>query len=107
MRRRVWFDTTSRAAAAAAPLLGEQFDVAALPPAAVPPPGADGTGRPPADAGQLRVLGLVDAQAPGPWPERWHALLPAGVGRPILTRTVLNAFGDLDAVTAVARLDRE
>ena len=112
MRRRVWFDTTSRAAAAAAPLLGEQFDVAALPAGPIAGPaviltGADGTGRLPDDDGQLRVLGLVDAQAPGPWPERWHALLPAGVGRPILTRTVLNAFGDLDAVTAVARLDRE
>ena len=62
MRRRVWFDTTSRAAATAASLLGDDFDVAPL---------------------------------------------PAGAGRPILTRIVLNAFADLDAVTAVARLDRE
>ena len=66
MRRRVWFDTTSRAAAAAAPLLGEQFDVAALPAGPIAGPaviltGADGTGRLPDDDGQLRVLGLVDA----------------------------------------------
>jgi len=112
MRRRVWFDTTSRAAATAASLLGDDFDVAPLPAAAVAGPavvlvGADGAPRPPDDDAQLRVIGLVDGEAPGPWPAHWYAPLPAGAGRPILTRIVLNAFADLDAVTAVARLDRE
>ena len=112
MRRRVWFDTTSRAAATAASLLADDFDVTPLPPASVAGPavvlvGADGAPRPPDDDAQLRVIGLVDGEAPGPWPAHWYAPLPAGAGRPILTRIVLNAFADLDAVTAVARLDRE
>ena len=112
MRRRVWFDATSRAATTAASLLAQEFDVGALPAGPLPGPavlltGADSTAPPADDDGRLRVIGLVDPAADGRWPESWHALLPQGVGRAILSRTVRNAFGDLDAVAAVARLDRE
>jgi hypothetical protein len=44
----------------------------------------------------LRVLALVDAHAPGPWPEHWFAVLPVGVGGPMLVRAVDGAFDDLD-----------
>src|SRR6266446_9178746 len=114
MRRRVLYDATSRAAAAAAELLRHAFDVAPLsastdPAAAAPAVVLVGTdvadGR--WGAAPLRILALVDADATGPWPEHWYALLPAGVGGPILARAVENAFDDLDRAAAMTRLDRE
>src|SRR2546427_444288 len=114
MRRRVLYDATSRAAAAAAELLRHAFDVAPLsastdPAAAAPAVVLVGTdvadGR--WGAAPLRILALVDADATGPWPAHWYGLLPAGVGGPILARAVENAFDDLDRAAAMTRLDRE
>ena len=114
MRRRVLYDATSRAAAAAALLLADEYDVGALSAdlledAAVPAVVlVEGNARLPAPAGRhVRVVGLVDPAAAGPWPAHWYALLPGGVGRAVLARAVANAFADLDAAAEVARLDRE
>jgi HD-GYP domain-containing protein (c-di-GMP phosphodiesterase class II) len=114
MRRRVLYDATSRAAAAAAELLRPDFDVVALSPAteqtaddpAVVLIGADARDGLAANPSR-RVLALVDAQAPGPWPTDWFALLPAGAGGPILARAVQGAFEDLERTAALARLERE
>src|SRR3989442_15048617 len=112
--RRVLYDATSRAAAAAAELLRDEFDVAPLSvPAASPAAGPavvlvgpDSAGRHWGDA-PFRVVALVAPDAAGPWPAHWYALLPAGVGVPILARAVANAFADLDRAAAMTRLDRE
>src|SRR5437870_9677614 len=112
--RRVLYDATSPAAAAAADLLRDEFDVAPLSvpaasPAAAPAVvlvGPDSADRYWGDA-PLRVVGLVAPDAAGPWPAHWYALLPAGVGAPILARAVANAFADLDRAAAMARRDRE
>src|SRR5437899_3575797 len=114
MRRRVLYDATSRAAAAAAERLRHAFDVtplsastdlAAAGPAVVLV-GADVVaGR--WSSASIRVLALVDADAAGPWPEHWYGLLPAGVSGPILAHAVENAFDDLDRAAAMTRLDRE
>jgi HD-GYP domain-containing protein (c-di-GMP phosphodiesterase class II) len=114
MRRRVLFDATSRAAAAAAELLRRDFDVAPLSPAAdqtaghpaVVLLGADARDELRADPSR-RVLALVDAHATGPWPTHWFALLPAGAGGPMLARAVDGAFDDLERTAAMARLERE
>jgi HD-GYP domain-containing protein (c-di-GMP phosphodiesterase class II) len=114
MRRRVLYDATSRAAAAAAELhrhayddapLSASTDLAAAAPAVVLV-GSDLADGRWGDAA-LRILALVDADATGPWPEHWYGLLPAGVGGPILARAVENAFDDLDRAAAMTRLDRE
>jgi len=114
MRRRVLYDATSRAAAAAAELLRHAFDVAPLSAStslAAAAPAVVLVGTEVADArwgdARLRILALVDADATGPWPEHWYGLLPAGVGGPILARAVENAFDDLDRAAAMTRLDRE
>jgi HD-GYP domain-containing protein (c-di-GMP phosphodiesterase class II) len=108
MRRRVLYDLTSPVAAAAAALLADQFEVQGCSPAATtegvvltsavdgPPPGE-----------RTRLIGVVDPSAPGPWPDAWYAVLPAGATRPLAARTVANAFGDLDAAAERARLERE
>jgi HD-GYP domain-containing protein (c-di-GMP phosphodiesterase class II) len=108
MRRRVLFDAGSPAAAAAAALLTNEFDVRAWAPAE-PSEGVILTSdpqRPPA-AARTRVIGVVDAGAPGPWPSAWYGLLPAGAGHLLVARTVANAFSDLDAAADLARLERE
>jgi HD-GYP domain-containing protein (c-di-GMP phosphodiesterase class II) len=111
MRRRVLYDATSRAAAAAAELLRDAFDIAPL--SASAPPAGPAVALVSADAvdlhpdASLRVLALVDAHGPGPWPEHWFALLPVGVGRSMLARAVDGAFDDLDRAAAVTRLERE
>ena len=114
MRRRVLYDATSRAAAAAAELLRHAFDVAPLSAStdlAAAAPAVVLVGTDVADGrwgdAPLRILGLVDADATGPWPEHWYGLLPSGVGGPILARAVENAFDDLDRAAAMTRLDRE
>jgi len=114
MPRRVRYDAASRAAAAAAGLLGDEFDVAPLPAstdasALVPAVlllGADApAGR--WDDRRLRVVALVEGEEPGPWPGYWYALLPAGVSAPILARAVRNAFADIDHVAALTQLEHE
>jgi HD-GYP domain-containing protein (c-di-GMP phosphodiesterase class II) len=112
--RRVFYDATSRAAVAAAELLRPAFDVASLPastdPSAPGPAvvliGPETVDRSWDDA-TVRLLGLVDPGAAGPWPGRWHTVLPAGAGAPILARAVENAFADLERAAAMRRLDRE
>jgi HD-GYP domain-containing protein (c-di-GMP phosphodiesterase class II) len=114
MPRRVLFDATSRAAAAAAELLRRDFDVAPLSSStdhaagdpAVVLIGADARDGLLADPTR-RVLAFVDAQSTGPWPAHWFALLPAGAGRPMLARAVQGAFDDLERTAAMARLERE
>jgi HD-GYP domain-containing protein (c-di-GMP phosphodiesterase class II) len=110
MLRRVLYDATSRAAVAAADLLRDAFDVAPL---STPTPSGPAVALvdsdavdTPADA-SLRVLALVDPHAPGPWPEHWFALLPVGVGGPMLVRAVQGAFDDLERTTAMTGLERE
>ena len=114
MLRRVLFDATSRAAAAAAELLRRDFDVAPLSSftdhAAGDPAvvliGADARDGLPADPTR-RVLAFVDVQSTGPWPAHWFALLPAGAGGPMLARAVEGAFDDLERTETMARLERE
>ncbi len=106
--RRVLYDAASPAAAAAAALLTDEFDVQAW----VPATAAEGvalTSDPgaPALASRTRLIGVVDATAPGPWPASWYGLVPAGAARPLIARAVANAFADLDAAADRARLERE
>jgi len=105
--RRVLYDAASPAAAAAAALLGDEFDVRAWAPEDTE--GVILTSDPggPASGPRTRVIGVVDASAPGPWPVAWYGLVAAGVGGPVLARTVANAFADLDAAADRARLERE
>src|SRR5438093_3405558 len=97
MRRRVLYDA-SPAAAAAAALLADEFDV--LPATTADPAEAVILTSDPAspDPGpRTRLIGVVAATAPGPWPGRWYGLVPAGAARPLVARAVANAFGDPDA----------
>jgi HD-GYP domain-containing protein (c-di-GMP phosphodiesterase class II) len=108
MPRPVFYDADSPAAAAAAALLTGEFDVqprgsaapqegvllVSDPRAAVPGP-------------RVRVIGVVDPAAPGPWPSAWYGLLASGASRPLVVRAVANAFRDLDAAADRARLERE
>jgi hypothetical protein len=54
-----------------------------------------------------RLIGVVNASAPGPWSATWYALVPAGAARPLVARAIANAFADLDAAGQRARLERE
>ena len=108
MRRRVLYDPGSPAATAAAFLLADEFDVqpwaqaeAAASVVLTSDPAAQTPGE------RTRLIGVVDAAAPGPWPAAWYGLLPAGAARPLVARAVANAFGDLDATADRARLERE
>ena len=56
---------------------------------------------------EARLIGVVDASAPGPWPADWYALVPIGAARPIVASAIANAFADLDATEQRARLERE
>jgi HD-GYP domain-containing protein (c-di-GMP phosphodiesterase class II) len=53
----------------------------------------------------VRVIALVNPDAPGPWPEAWYAVLPAGVSAAILAATVSNAVADLGVADELARLN--
>lgn len=108
MPRRVLYDPGSRAAAAAASLLADEFDVQPWTPSAAPEsvvltsdPGLVPAGE------STRVVGIVDPSAPGPWPAAWYALAPAGAARPLVASAVANAFADLEAAAAQARLEHE
>src|SRR5439155_339853 len=114
MRRRVLYDATSRAAAAAVPLLADRFETAELAPEAIAGAAAptvvlvgEDSRLPPPESRHVRVVGLVNAAAPGPWPGYWYALVPEGSGRAIVARAVENAFADTERAAEVARLDRE
>jgi HD-GYP domain-containing protein (c-di-GMP phosphodiesterase class II) len=108
MRRRVLYDAGSPAAAAAAHLLADEWDVQpwssgvaaeSVVLTASPEVGVPGE--------RTRLIGVVDTAAPGPWPESWYALVPVGAGRPLVARAVTNAFASLDAASQSARLERE
>src|SRR5262245_38533507 len=113
MRRRVLYDATSGAAVAAAELLRPDFDIVPLSSSTELPAGDPAVVLIGADARDglrvnpsRRVLALVDAQATGPWPGHWFALLPAGAGGPMLARAVEGAFEDLERTAAMARVER-
>src|SRR5438552_3721247 len=113
MRRRVLYEGSPRAAAAAAPLLADEYDVGTL--------SADlvsdavptvlliehGSRHVPQMGRHVRMVALVDPAAHGPWSAAWYALVPVGAGRPLVASTVRNAFADLEAGAEIARLDRE
>ena len=108
MPRRVLYDAASRPAAAAAGLLAGEYDVEAWTPEAM----ADSvvlTANPAlaASGDRTRLIGVVDPDAPGPWPATWYALVPTGAGRPLVARAVANAFASLDGAAERARLERE
>src|SRR5437763_1157152 len=114
MRRRVLYDATSRAAAAAVPLLADRFETAVLEPEALAGAAAptvvlvgEDSRLPPPESRHVRVVGLVNATAPGPWPGHGYARVPEGSGRAIVARAVENAFADTERAAEVARLDRE
>jgi HD-GYP domain-containing protein (c-di-GMP phosphodiesterase class II) len=108
MARRVLFDAASSAAAAAARLLTDDYDVgpyaADVSADAVVLTGERGGAAP---GERTRVIGVVEADAPGPWPSSWYGLVPAGAAQPLVARAVANAFADLDATAERARLERE
>ena len=113
MHRRVLYDTSSRAAAAAAHLLADEYDVGTLSADRVAevvptvllivPDSRDilQVGR------HVRLVALVDPAAPGPDSAAWYALVPEGAARAVVASAVRNAFADLEAEAEVARLDRE
>jgi HD-GYP domain-containing protein (c-di-GMP phosphodiesterase class II) len=112
MPRTVYYDVRSPVAADAAAALASEFDVQpTLPGAAAPGTPAvlliDGEVDDPLPPARVHVIALVAPPAPGPWPEHWYAVLPRGVGRPILARTVGSAFADLDTAAEVRRLGHE
>jgi HD-GYP domain-containing protein (c-di-GMP phosphodiesterase class II) len=108
MPRRVLFDPGSPAATAAAALLADEYDVQPWAMEAAPESVALTTDPALAAPGdRTRLIGMVDARAPGPWPASWYALIPIGAGRPLVARAVANAFASLDAAAQHARLERE
>jgi HD-GYP domain-containing protein (c-di-GMP phosphodiesterase class II) len=108
MPRRVLYDADSPAAVAAAAFLRAEFDVQPWTPAtATESVVLPSNPRVPAPAERTRVIGVVDATAPGPWPSAWYGLLPSGAGGPLVARAVANAFADLAAAADLARLERE
>lgn len=113
MRRPVLYDAKSAEAAAAAALLVDDYHVQPLSTGGDAPLNGpavlivDERSADPAPGEGIRVVALVDPSASGPWPDHWYALLPSGVGRPMLARTVANAFADLEAAGEIKRLGRE
>ena len=108
MPRRVLYDSASPAAAAAAKLLADEYDV--RPWTAKAAPDSVGLTSDPALLApdeRTRMIGVVDPAAAGPWPAGWYALVPSGADRPLIARAVLNAFASLDAAAQHARLERE
>ncbi|MGH7312975.1 MAG: HD domain-containing phosphohydrolase [Candidatus Rokuibacteriota bacterium] len=108
----MFYDARAPMATVAASALAAEFEVRPLPSGAPPlaTPAVllvDGEADDPPPPAHVHVIALVDPQASGPWPDHWYALLPRGVGRPILARAVANAFTDLDAAAQVRRLGHE
>jgi HD-GYP domain-containing protein (c-di-GMP phosphodiesterase class II) len=108
MRRAVFYDPASAAAKAAATLVADEFDVSACTPG-TPTAGVVLTGVPGRTSAEdrIRLIGVVDVGAPGPWPKAWYALVPAGGARPLVASAIANAFADLDAADQRARLERD
>src|SRR5205809_468275 len=113
MHRRVLYDTSSRAAAVAAHLLADEYDVGTLsadrvaevvPTVLLIVPDSRGI---PQVGRHVRLVALVDPAAPGPDSAAWYALVPEGAARAVVASAVRNAFADLEAEAEVARLDRE
>jgi HD-GYP domain-containing protein (c-di-GMP phosphodiesterase class II) len=112
MRLPVFYDATMPTAAAAGSMLADEFDVRPLSdgmhPAVTPAVLiVDGERAQPDPLEHVHVIALVAPQAPGPWPAHWYALLPHGVGAPLLARAVTNAFADLEASAEIQRLGHE
>jgi HD-GYP domain-containing protein (c-di-GMP phosphodiesterase class II) len=111
MPRTVFYDARSRVATLAASALAPEFDVQPLADGAPPATPAvlliDGATDDPPPPPHVHVVALVAPQASGPWPDHWYALLPRGVGRPILAHAITNAFADLDTTAEVRRLGHE
>jgi HD-GYP domain-containing protein (c-di-GMP phosphodiesterase class II) len=106
MRRLIVHDGDPRVAAAAA-RLAEDHDVRALsgePCNAVVLVGAGSAARP---GRSTRLIGLVEADDPGPWPPTWYAVLPVDAPPAMLRRAVGNAFADLEAEADLERLERD
>jgi len=107
-RRPVFYDPDSPAAAAAAALIADTFDVRPWTGSAPPDSVLLTSSAPDVSSGaRTRVIGVVDPVAPGPWPDAWYGLIAAGSGAPLVARTVANALADLDAVAERDRLERE
>jgi HD-GYP domain-containing protein (c-di-GMP phosphodiesterase class II) len=108
MPRRLLYDPSSPPALAAATLLANDHDVQPWTLEAAPESVALTTDPALVAPGErTRVIGIVDGNAPGPWPAGWYALVPLGAGRPLIARAVANAFASLDAAGQHARLERE
>ena len=101
MPRRVLYDPASPAASALAALLADEYEVqpwslrAAQDSVALT---SDPTLVSPGE--RTRMIGVVDAAAPGPWPTGWYALVPVGAGRPLIAR----AKSKPDALAVLARI---
>jgi HD-GYP domain-containing protein (c-di-GMP phosphodiesterase class II) len=108
MLRRVLYDPASPAALAAATLLAKEYDVQPWTLDAAPESvGLTSDPALVAPGERTRIIGIVEAEAPGPWPAGWYALLPVGAGRPLVSRAVANAFASLDDSAQHTRLERE
>ena len=108
MPRCLLYDPSSPPALAAATLLANDYEVQPWTLAAAPESVALTTDPALVAPGErTRVIGIVDGNAPGPWPAGWYALVPLGAGRPLVARAVANAFASLDAAGQHARLERE
>src|SRR5439155_16938674 len=87
MRRRVLYDASSRAAAAAAHLLADEYDVGTLSADLV----SDAvptvlliehdSRHVPQMGRHVRMVAFVDPAAHGPWSAAWYALVTVGAGR--------------------------
>lgn len=107
MRRRVFHH--GAAAAAAATALADVYDVQPA-----PTDGVKGEAvvlveeQSTIDAADdVRLIGLVDVGATGPWPDTWYSVLPANAPPRMVARTVANAFVDLEASAETARLESD
>src|SRR5438309_1702322 len=112
MHRRVLYDTSSPAAAAAAHLLADEYDVGTLsadrvadvvPTVLLIVPDSRDV---PQVGRHVRLVALVDPAAPGPGSAAWYALVPEGAARAVVASAVRNAFADLEADAEVARINR-
>src|SRR3989442_6906769 len=113
MRRRFLDDGSWGAAAAAAHLLADEYDVGTLSADLV----SDAvptvlliehdSRHVPQMGRHVRMIALVDPAAHGPWSAAWYALVPVGAGRPLVASAVRNAFADLEAGAEIARLHRQ
>ena len=111
MPRGVFYDAGSRLATSSAHLLAAACDVrpwhAGLP---LPRPEAvllvDGGADVAAGPG-VRIIAVVEPSAPGPWPDSWHAVVPATGNAGVLLHAVESAFADLARAGHRARLERE